>query len=210
MSGFDLSGALRRIRRIADLSQRELARSCGISQSAIAQAESGRRDVTVGALAMAAAHAGLRLALLDSEGAEVEAMAPDTVRDLGGRRFPAHLDTRHSYPERWLYEPRRDRPEPWYTFDRDRGGRDYWRGRTGTPDDHLEPRPGDSPQERKAERQRAARQQQREEYRRRLDAGEIEPAEPFDCTCPPECDELDDRTGPPVHAADCPCRCDVA
>jgi len=42
---FDLSGTLRRIRRSADLSQRELADACGVSQSVVARAEAGQREV---------------------------------------------------------------------------------------------------------------------------------------------------------------------
>ena len=32
----------------------------------------------------------------------------------------------------------------------------------------------------------------------------------FTCSCPPACDELDDRSGKPVHAPGCACDCDVA
>ncbi|HYO36266.1 MAG TPA: helix-turn-helix transcriptional regulator, partial [Geodermatophilus sp.] len=85
---------LRRIRRTADLSQRELADGCGVSQSTVARAEAGRRDVGVGLLVTAARLAGLRLALLDAEGREVTPMDAAAVRDGGGRLFPAHLDTR--------------------------------------------------------------------------------------------------------------------
>src|SRR4051794_11913875 len=91
---FDLSAALRRIRRAADLSQRELARALGISAAAVARAESGSRSIPLGLLARAATLADLRLVLLDAEGHEVAGMADEAVRDLGGRRFPAHLDTR--------------------------------------------------------------------------------------------------------------------
>jgi len=33
--------------------------------------------------------------------------------------------------------------------------------------------------------------------------------EPFTCICPPVCDELDDWSGRPVHAEQCPCSCDL-
>ena len=45
MSDLDLAGSLRRIRRLADLSQRELAERSGISKSALAAAEAGTRDL---------------------------------------------------------------------------------------------------------------------------------------------------------------------
>ena len=143
MGAFELAGSLRRIRRIADLSQRQLAVAAEISVSAVAHAEAGTRDLQVTALARAAELAGLRLALLDGEGNEIGPMAPDTVRDLSGRRFPAHLDTRHSdeLPDRW--EHRVDRPMPWFTVHRDRAGRDVARRRNGVPEDHHPVRPGD-------------------------------------------------------------------
>ena len=210
VSAFDLSGALRRIRRIADVSQRELASACGLSQSAVAQAESGRRDLSVSALVSAARLAGLRLALLNASGAPVPGMAADAVRDLGGRRFPAHLDTRRSDDGHGLYEPRRDRPETAFTFGRDRAGRDAWRGAVGTPPDHHPVLPGDSPWERAAEARRAAARARAQEREQRFLAGELAAvADTFACTCPHTCDELDDWSGRPVHVEACPCSCDL-
>ncbi|MFD2091605.1 hypothetical protein ACFSHS_08460, partial [Blastococcus deserti] len=122
----------------------------------------------------------------------------------------AHLDTRHSDEGVWLHEPRRDRPEHWFTFSRDRDGRDSVRRRAGVaPADHHLLRPGDSPPARRAARRRAAELRRREEYQRRLDAGEVPPLEPFHCACPAACDELDDWSGRPVHADDCSCSCDL-
>lgn len=134
-------------------------------------------------------------------------MDPDGVRDLGYRRFPAHLDTRYSDAE-WYQPLRYDRPETWYTFNRDREVRDRWRSSEGTPEDHQLPQPGDSPEERRAARGRAVRQKRQEELQRRRDAGEVVDPLPFTCTCPPECEELD-RGERPVHAAECECLCDV-
>ena len=101
MSTFDLPGALRRIRRIADLSQRELAAAAGMSPSAIGHAETGTRDLSVRSIARLATVAGLRLALVDESGDEVEPMSPAAVRDRADRRFPAHLDTRHGDDGWW-------------------------------------------------------------------------------------------------------------
>jgi transcriptional regulator with XRE-family HTH domain len=211
VTSFDLPGVLRRIRRMADLSQRELAERCSVSQSTVARAESARQDLTVRVLEVAARLAGLRLALLDDDGREVTGMAEDTVRDMGGRRFPAHLDTRYS-DEHWWHGPHRySRDQPWYTFDRDRRMRDLYRGRDGVPTDHQLPQPGDSPRERAEERLSSARRARAEERQRRFLAGEFgHVGEGFVCTCPGECDELDDRSGRPVHAAGCPCNCDLA
>jgi HTH-type transcriptional regulator/antitoxin HipB len=207
--GFDLSGALRRIRRRADLSQRELAAAVRLSPSAVAHAEAGTRDLPVAALTRAAALAGLRLTLVDAAGDECPPMSPDTVRDGGYRRFPAHLDTRYS-DEGWWHGPHRyDRPQPWYTFDRDRRSRDASRASSGTPDDHQLPQPGDSPQERAAERRRAYWRRRAEERERRFLAGEFSGVGPgFVCDCPPGCDELDVGERP-VHVPGCPCSCDL-
>ena len=211
MSTFDLPGALRRIRRRADLSQRELAAAAGISPSAIGQAESGRRELSVGVVSGLASLAGLRLGLLDHRGQEVAPMSQDAVRDGANRRFPAHLDTRYS-DEGWWHGPHRyDREQPWYTFDRDRLRRDGYRRAKGTPEDHQLPRPGDSPQERAAARRREYLRRREEERQRAFLAGEFRHIDVgFTCTCPPRCDELDDRSGRPVHDPACACDCDLA
>jgi transcriptional regulator with XRE-family HTH domain len=206
---FHLPGVLRRIRRAADLSQREFAAALGVSQSAVAQGESGRRDFPVGILVRAAGLAGLRLALVDGNGNEVSPMAHDAVRDMGYRRFPAHLDTRYS-DEGWWHGPERySRPQPWYTFDRDRDARDAARAATGTPVDHQIPQAGDSPEERRRKRQLAARRRWAAEIQRRREAGALLPA-PLDlvCSCPPQCEQLDEGLRP-VHAPACTCGCDI-
>jgi transcriptional regulator with XRE-family HTH domain len=205
---FDLPGAVRRIRRQADMSQRQLAEASGLSVSAVAHAEAGTRGLAVGAVARAAAVAGLRLVLLDEDGREVVGMASDAARDFGGRLFPAHLDTMYSEERmgRWEHRPRHRMP--WYTFDRDRAARDAGRAVTGTPEDHQLPQSGDSPDERRRERQREARPRWQAEMQRRREAGEV--SEPLDvtCSCPPECEQLDQGLRP-VHAPNCGCGCDI-
>jgi transcriptional regulator with XRE-family HTH domain len=207
--GFDLCGVLRRIRRTADLSQRELAAAAGLSASAVAHAEAGTRDLPSRALVRAAELAGLRLALLGADGREVTGMDPDGARDATRRRLPAHLDTQHTdeVADRWAH--RRDREQPWFTFGLDRAARDRQRARAGTPEDHDVPVPGDSPAERRARRRQAARRRAEEDRARRRAAGWGPPDDGLICTCPPECDEVDDGCGPPGHAAGCPCGCDL-
>ena len=211
MTAFDLPGALRRVRRIADLSQRQLAATVGISTSAVGSAESGARDLPVGIVARIAEVAALRLVLVDLQGREVTPMSDASVRDMGGRRFPAHLDTRHS-DEGWWHGPHRyDREQPWYTFDRRRDLRDQYRRALGTPEDHQSPQPGDSPADRAAARRHERRRAADEERERRFLAGEFAHVrEAFTCTCPGACDDVDDRSGKPVHADGCPCNCDIA
>jgi HTH-type transcriptional regulator/antitoxin HipB len=161
-------------------------------------------------LARAAAAAGLRLVLVDVKGQEVAGMTDDAVRDMGGRRFPAHLDTRHSDEGWWHDAHRYSRHRPWYTFDRDRWTRDKYRARDGTPEDHQVPQPGDSPAERAEARHREYWRHRAAERERRFLAGQFSDIDvTFDCSCPPLCDELDDRSGKPVHAEACPCNCDL-
>ena len=211
MNALSLPGVLRRVRRIADLSQRELAVAVGISPSAVGGAESGARDLPLSVVARIAEVAALRLSLVDRDGRKVAGMADNAVRDAAGRRFPAHLDTRYS-EDRWWHGPDRHyRTQPRYTFDRRRDLRDGTRERVGTPDDHQLPQPGDSPQQRAEERRRARWAARKEERERRFLAGEFaDLREAFFCTCPAECDHLDDRSGAPVHADGCRCHCDIA
>jgi transcriptional regulator with XRE-family HTH domain len=208
--GFDLCGVLRRIRRTADLSQRELAAAAGLSASAVAHAEAGARDLPSRALARAAELAGLRLALLDADGREVTGMDPDGARDATRRRLPAHLDTQHTdeVADRWAH--RLDREQPWFTFGLDRGARDRQRARAGIPEDHDVPVAGDSPDERRARRREVARRRAAEQRRRRHATVGWPAGEDLTCSCPSGCDEVDDGSGPPRHAVDCPCGCDLA
>jgi transcriptional regulator with XRE-family HTH domain len=222
-----LSELLRRVRRAADLSQRELADALGVARSTVARAELGQRDLPTGVLVRAAGLAGLRVALLDSRGNEVPGMDQDTVRDRAGRHFPAHLDTRHGDDDWWHGDWYRSRSQPWYTFDRRRDRRDDRRSATGTPPDHQPPRAGDSPDERarmRAEEASVARQarwrQDLERQRRRAaESAQLgtDTAPDVTCDCPPACDDLLFAEGPLTprqqavpHVEDCPCLCDIA
>lgn len=91
--GLDVSGYIRRARRLADLNQRELAAFVGVHQSVIARIERGR-DVSVQVFADALSAAGLRLAVVDSDGRELPPMPADVFQDRAGRRQPSHLDVR--------------------------------------------------------------------------------------------------------------------
>ena len=207
---FDLPGVLRRVRRLADMSQRELAAAIDSSKTAVAAAESGTSGMDARLLARAAGLADLRLVLVDSAGAEVAGMSDEGVRDKGDRRFPAHLDTRYGDDGWWYDVHRYGRPRPWYTFDRARRARDRDRAAHGTPDDHQLPQPGDAPWERAEARKLERRRQQATERERAFLAGEFRLLRDlFECTCPPECDELEDWGPTPIHAEHCPCRCDV-
>lgn len=112
MSAFDVPGALRRIRRLADASQREFAKQIGISKSTLAAVESGDRGLDARVFALAAETVGLRLALVDENGVPVDGMAAGSVRDRSGRQFPAHLDTRYGDDGWWHGPERYSRPVP--------------------------------------------------------------------------------------------------
>jgi hypothetical protein len=167
----------------------------------------------LGALGRAASLAGLRLVLVDAQGVTVEPMDGDSVRDRAGRRFPAHLDTRHGDEDWWHGEERYSRPAPDWTYD-GRPLRDFWRRRRGTPDDHHRPGPGDSLAERAEERRRRAVRASHDraaECARRFAAGESRLPDEEPCTCPRACDELLEAGEVRVpHTTDCGCRCDVA
>lgn len=89
----DTAGLVRRVRRIADISQRELAERCGLSKAAIGRVEAGA-PVAVHVFVRILAEVGLRLEIVNPDGWQVEPMRPDAVRDRANRLLPAHLDPR--------------------------------------------------------------------------------------------------------------------
>lgn len=125
---FPIAGLIRRVRRIADLSQRELARRLQVSSSTVGRAENGTLVPTLALFQRMLAVADLRLVVIDEEGHIVQPMRDiDDIRDGGGRLYPAHLDT--------ILDPR---PDEWWgtkyglarppeTYHRDREWRDYRR-----------------------------------------------------------------------------------
>ena len=88
----DAPGLVRRARRAADLSQRDLAAHLGVSQSRVARWETGRTSPTCADLAAVAALAGWEVGLVDAGDVRVSPMRDDAVRDRAGRRYPAHVD----------------------------------------------------------------------------------------------------------------------
>jgi transcriptional regulator with XRE-family HTH domain len=151
---FPLADLLRRARRLADLSQRDLAARAGVSRSLVGRLEAG--DVgraSILTLTRLLSAAGLRLAVVDGDGEVVTPMPSECMRDQAGRHFPAHLDVRrwrrHGH---WWYDFYRTTilPGPTHTFDRNRRQRDGLRqsGRRSARDlderhEICEPRPPD-------------------------------------------------------------------
>ncbi len=66
----EISGLIRRVRRLAKVSQRELARDLGVSQSAVAKWETGRSSPSAQMLARVLEVADLGLAAVKRGGGE--------------------------------------------------------------------------------------------------------------------------------------------
>ena len=188
----DVARLVVRVRRMADLSQRDLAEQLGMSPSTVARIETGACSVSVGLLIRILGVGGLRLAAVGDDGVAVAPVAVDVLRDNGGRRFPAHLDVDPpaEVPKLRQLMPRRDRPpaKGWY---RQRPLRDEVRRVEGVPKDH--------PTHREV---RESAERERDQRRRvRLLLARAAPAPP-ECTCPADC--LLDVGCPPG----CPCQCE--
>jgi transcriptional regulator with XRE-family HTH domain len=94
IAGYPLSGIVRRVRRSADMSQRELAKHARVSAALIAGVETGARVPSLPALQRILNAANFQLVVVDADGRLVVPLEVwQDVADLAGRRFPAHLDT---------------------------------------------------------------------------------------------------------------------
>jgi transcriptional regulator with XRE-family HTH domain len=128
---FPFSGLIRRARRIADMSQRELALAARVSRSAVGKAEAGTLVPSVALLQRILGVAGLWLVVVDAKGRVVQPMEDwrDTF-DYAGRRYPSHLDTiLDPRPGEW-WGDRYGLMRPPETFRRDRAFRDEQRARS--------------------------------------------------------------------------------
>ena len=188
---FDVGGYVRRARRLADLSQRDLADTLGLSRAAVGRLETSPVRVDIPTMESILALAGLRLAVVDREGRAVEAVPADTLRDHRERRFPAHLDATPpdiGIPNERGVQPRKGLPPArgWY---RQRRERNRLRERGRAPEDHPTLR---------SERERAARERQR---RRGRALADLRASPPQECTCLDDCFEL-------ACLPACPCQCE--
>lgn len=94
LGGYSLRGLVRRVRRSACLSQRELAQHAGVAPSMIAAIENGTKLPGLRTLQRIFNIAGYGLAVLDRDDRlVVPLMIWGGIRDGAGRRYPAHLDT---------------------------------------------------------------------------------------------------------------------
>lgn len=185
----DVPGLVRRVRRTADLSQRELADELGVDQSTVARWESGRSvpDVVQFARALALADLALRVVHGDGDDDEAAPLSHKPPRDNQRRRYPAHLDLVEE-ADVLTGLPRLATPH--------RARRDARRRRHGAPRDHPTLAHFDE-----------ERRRQWEERRARLGAlvrrgrQHPHPEEP-PCSCPIGCEE---RAG---CLPDCGCACE--
>ena len=128
VGGHPLSGIVRRVRRTADMSQRELADAVGLSVASIGAIETGRRTPSLPALSRILGAARYRLAVVDDRGRLVLPLEVwQDTEDGAGRRYPAHLDTilDPEFGDWWADGFGLARPPE--TFRRDRKQRDYER-----------------------------------------------------------------------------------
>ena len=86
----ELSGLIRRVRRMAKLSQRELAHELGVSQSAVAKWETGRTTPSARMLTRILDVASVSLVAVRDNGERVRPMKAVAARDAADRRYPAH------------------------------------------------------------------------------------------------------------------------
>jgi transcriptional regulator with XRE-family HTH domain len=97
-----VAAALRAGRATHALSQRELAKRAGLSQSAVARLETGRYDARLSWVVAALEAVDLRLDLPVTEAQQRWRRDGEFVRDEAGRRLPAHLQPyRLRFPHSW-------------------------------------------------------------------------------------------------------------
>jgi transcriptional regulator with XRE-family HTH domain len=99
LGAYPISGLIRRARRIAGLSQEDIAEVVGISRTTVQRAEVGGLIPSLDVFQRIMTAAGLHLVVVDDEGHVVLPMEEwptpldegDGVRNGAGRRYPAHL-----------------------------------------------------------------------------------------------------------------------
>lgn len=196
---FDAAGYLMRVRRSADLSQRDLASRIGVSQPTLARWETGASSPRLQELVTVLRCAGLHLQVVDADGSVVEPFGADGARDNRGRRYPAHLDVFPQDlrpPDPWWGAPSNLRPSPGWCVRR--SYRDLLRADAPTQADHPT---GEELQDR-AEQITRREAEQRAERSAALRARRTPRPEPEPCFCPDRCYEVG------LCVPECECRCD--
>jgi transcriptional regulator with XRE-family HTH domain len=128
----DVPAALRAVRRLRGVSQRQLAELAGLPPSTVSRIEAGSTDPRLSTLAALLAAAGVELRPCVGDGPLTIDAKRDRLRDSTGRHLPAHWEVR-SYT--WL--------DGWWWFrnlpPNAKVAHSYWKrwGRSGPPDDAL-------------------------------------------------------------------------
>jgi transcriptional regulator with XRE-family HTH domain len=126
-----LPGIVRRVRRLADLSQRELAARIGVSHSTVSRLEAGRIVPSLATLIQIIGIAQLVLVVTDAEGKVIEPMRIwNETRDGGEKAFPAHLDLILDPDHGEWWADRYGLARPPETYHRSRARRDAKRRRS--------------------------------------------------------------------------------
>lgn len=198
----DVPNLIRRVRRVCDLSQADLAARLGVNQSTVARWETGAVEPSLTRFQELMALAGWEVVVDDGESGRVSPMRDDAARDRGGRRIPAHLDLIPFWPYSGPLRPRC--PESHRSVPR-RALRDEFRQREGHvvrdhwTEAHLATIVGAAQRERR-DRNRALVDRL---MAARVARGEPDPRLPGPpCTCPIECEET------PGCVPECTCGCD--
>jgi transcriptional regulator with XRE-family HTH domain len=126
-----LPGLVRRVRRIAGISQRELAVAARLSRSTIGRIEKGALMPSLPALERILGVAGLGLVTVNDDGRVILPMLDrEDARDGADRRYPSHLDTiLDPEPGEW-WGDQYGLARPPETFHRDRRIREMQRRRS--------------------------------------------------------------------------------
>jgi transcriptional regulator with XRE-family HTH domain len=94
VGGYPVAGLIRRARRLAKISQRQMARFAKVAPSTVGKVEAGAMTPSVDVLERLLGAAGLYLTVVDQDGRVVLPMDDwDDTRDGAERRYPSHLDT---------------------------------------------------------------------------------------------------------------------
>lgn len=126
-----LPGLVRKLRRMADLSQRELAGAAKISQASVARLETGKLMPTLPTLLRILDVGHLLLVVANENGRVIEPMLVwDDTRDGAERLFPAHLDLILDPASGEWWADKYGLARPPETYHRDRAYRDAKRKRS--------------------------------------------------------------------------------
>src|SRR5689334_9841340 len=129
--GLPVPGLVRRVRRIARISQRELAVAARLSRTTINRIEKGTLMPSLPAFERILGVAGLGMAVVNDEGRVILPMRDrEDILDGADRRYPSHLDTILDPEQGEWWGDQYGLARPPETFYRDRHTREMQRRRS--------------------------------------------------------------------------------